>query len=117
MRATPGGDRVGDLQAVHGLGARTGPVAAVDRPGVGDQRRRHMVLLVVPGLLHGVGPPVRRITGDYCKGRQSVGTWIWLAVLLPIHDHLWFGLTSCSATTATTCSHPRQVAFQELAGQ
>lgn len=41
-----------------------------------------MVLLVVLARYTVWGRQYWRITGDYFKGRQSVGTWIWLAVLL-----------------------------------
>ncbi len=41
-----------------------------------------MVLLVVLARYTVWGRQYWRITGDYFKGRQSVGIWIWLAVLL-----------------------------------
>jgi len=41
-----------------------------------------MALLVVLARFTVWGRQYWRITGDYFKGRQSVGIWIWLAVLL-----------------------------------
>ena len=64
-----------------------------------------MVLLVVLARYTVWGRQYWRITGDYFKGGRA---WVhgsgWRCCCSPRSSR--FGLTSCSATTATTCSHP-----------